>query len=66
MDTCKKRRINQERLGLFLHFKNRYTQVGLAIGISFLLLMSVRLFLYFSYPDYFSNLNISERFLENS
>lgn len=45
-----------------MYFKNRYTQVLLAIAFSFILLMAVRLFLYFSYPDYFSSLNLSELF----
>jgi len=43
-----------------LHFTNRYTQVLTAIGFSFILLMAVRFFLYFSYPDYFSNLDSME------
>jgi len=43
-----------------IKFKNRYTQVAFSILISFMLLSITRIFLFFKYPEYFSNLSTIE------
>jgi len=44
-------------------FQNRYQQTLIAILFSFIILTAIRLFLYFKYPVYFSNLNANELIL---
>lgn len=46
-----------------MSFKNRYTQVISAIFLSFALFLSVRIFFYISYYEYFSSLTLSETLL---
>ena len=43
-----------------MKFQNRYTQLFTAIALSFSLFFATRVFLYTSYFDYFSNLDLSE------
>ena len=45
-----------------MNFKNRYTQVISATLFSFFLFLVVRLYFYFSYQEYFSNLTLLETF----
>lgn len=46
-----------------MNFKNRYTQTIAAVSISLLLMMGVRFFLLFSYPEDFANLTNTELML---
>lgn len=46
-----------------IYYKNQYTQILVIIFVSLLIMMSLRIFFFFKYFDYFSDLSISELLL---